>query len=297
MLKKEVALSVITKNIVRDGVFQSLENTNSLFPKTLAYCDNIKYLNMANCNPNVTCIIVTPELQEMVSGDKGVVAVENPRELFYEIYQRFYENDHFMKLLEKKIALSAKIDPTAIYSENCTIGENVFLGQRVVIGENVIIEDNVRIEAGAVIGTNGILFYKKNGVNTLVEHAGGVIIKNGAVILANSTVVSSVSSNKYTEVGEAAIIGIGSIIGHGALIEKNCVVSGNSVIAREAIMRESSYIGTGSIMREYVTLEMGAKAMAGSVIVANVEADSAVSGNFAYSHKKHLRDFTKKIRG
>ncbi|MEY2922396.1 MAG: hypothetical protein RL108_1018 [Bacteroidota bacterium] len=101
----------------------------------------------------------------------------------------------------------------AVIGENCNINCHVFIENKVVIGNNVTIKsgvqiwDGVNIEDNVFIGpnvtfTNDIFPRSKKYQKALLK----TIIKKGASIGANATIIAGV------EVGENAMIGAGSVV-------------------------------------------------------------------------------------
>jgi len=99
--------------------------------------------------------------------------------------------------------------------KNCTIGQNVFIQDGVVIGDNCKIQNNVSIYKGVVLEDN--VFVGPSAVFTNVrkprakikiapENYNKTIVKKGASIGANATIVCPV------EIGEEAMIGAGSVL-------------------------------------------------------------------------------------
>lgn len=106
------------------------------------------------------------------------------------------------------------ISENTIIGENCILGQNVFVGKNVKIGKSVKIQNNVSLFDGveieddvfigpSVVFTNvlnprAFIEQKKQFVKTLV--------KKGATIGANSTIVCG------NTIGEYALIGAGSVL-------------------------------------------------------------------------------------
>lgn len=105
------------------------------------------------------------------------------------------------------------IFPKAMIGENCNICANVLIENDVVVGNNVtvksgvqlwdgiIVEDNVFIGPNATF-TNDIFPRSKNANWELQK----TIIKKGASIGANATIICGVT------IGESAMIGAGSVV-------------------------------------------------------------------------------------
>lgn len=101
----------------------------------------------------------------------------------------------------------------AVIGENCNINCNVFIENKVKIGNNVTIKPGVQIWDGITIGDNvfigpNVTFtndkypVSKNSSFKLVE----TIVKDGASIGANSTILPGIT------IHENAVIGAGSVV-------------------------------------------------------------------------------------
>ena len=103
--------------------------------------------------------------------------------------------------------------PEAIIGNNCNINAFVFIENDVVVGDNVTIKsgvqlwDGIRIEDNVFIGpnvtfTNDYLPRSKKYPKEFLK----TIIKKGASIGANSTIIGGIT------IGEYAMIGAGSVV-------------------------------------------------------------------------------------
>ncbi len=281
------------EQLLRDGEFESLGHANCGYDNVLVYCETVHYVKIANNNPNVSCVITNNSLADTVSSDKGVVISESPRYSFYELHEALVQDGNGIHSVESRIGENCNIHPTATVSSRSCIGNNVTIKENVVICDGVTIGDNVYMDVGSVVGVEGILYVTSNGDKKAVRHSGGVIIGNGVTLLSNAVVVKSIHPRYLTRIGDCSIIGIASTIGHDAQIGRSCVISGNCVVARGAMLEDEVYIGTSSVVREYISLGKNSQAKAGSIVVDNVPANGVVSGNFAVQHRKHLLDFAK----
>lgn len=134
--------------------------------------------------------------------------------------------------------MKKQIDPTAIVEEgaeigdgtkvwhwthimkskignNCTIGQNVFIQDGVEIGDNCKIQNNVSVYKGVIleddvfIGPSAVFTnVRKPRADTVVASScyANTIIRRGATIGANATIVCGI------EIGENAMVGAGSVI-------------------------------------------------------------------------------------
>jgi len=104
--------------------------------------------------------------------------------------------------------------PRARIGRNCNIGQNVFIGSDVVIGNNVKIQNNVSIYTGVVIEDD--VFLGPSMVFTNVVNPRShlprrneyqtTLVKQGASIGANATIVCGGTLGRYAFVGAGAVI-------------------------------------------------------------------------------------------
>ena len=102
----------------------------------------------------------------------------------------------------------------AVIGEKCSLGQNVFVGNRVVIGNNVKIQnnvsvyDNVTLEDDVFCGPSMVFtnVYNPRSAVSRKEEYRDTLVKKGATLGANCTIVCGVT------VGENAFIGAGAVI-------------------------------------------------------------------------------------
>ena len=284
-----------SQNLIRDNEFMQLGYVDSKSSQVLAYADNLKYLQAAAKNPNISCLIVTPELSLSNFAVKlpGLVASGSPREAFYKIHSSFIDDSLYHFPFKPGIGVGCKIHPTAIISEGCRIGDNVIIGEQVVIRECVWIGSGVIIEPGVKIGVEGILYNRTSSGIVLIPHAGYVRIHDNVNLMTNSIVVRSIHNTDVTEIGKGSLIGLASIIGHEANIGTSVVISNQCLVARKSRIGNDCFLGTNVMVKEHVYIGKKAHVFAGSVVISDVAENSSVSGNFATDHKKRMLDLAR----
>ena len=113
-----------------------------------------------------------------------------------------------------KIWHFSHIMPNCIIGEKCNIGQNVVISPDVVLGKNVKIQNNVSIYTGVVCEDDVFLgpsmvftnvINPRSAVNRKSEYA-KTIVKKGASIGANATIVCG------HDIGEFAFIGAGAVV-------------------------------------------------------------------------------------
>ena len=97
--------------------------------------------------------------------------------------------------------------------ENCNIGDHAFIEGKVVVGNNVTIKNNVTLWDGVVIQDNVFLGPNVVFTNDLYPRskvyfdvATPTLIKKGATIGANSTLIAGITIGRYAMVGAGSVV-------------------------------------------------------------------------------------------
>ncbi|MGF6555129.1 UDP-2-acetamido-3-amino-2,3-dideoxy-glucuronate N-acetyltransferase [Pseudomonas sp. S30_BP2TU TE3576] len=102
----------------------------------------------------------------------------------------------------------------ASIGERCSLGQNVFVGNKVVIGDevkiqnNVSVYDNVTIERGVFCGPS-MVFTNVYNPRSLIERKNeyrSTLVRQGATLGANCTIVCGVTIGEYAFVGAGAVV-------------------------------------------------------------------------------------------
>lgn len=121
---------------------------------------------------------------------------------------------------------------TAVIGENCILGQNVFVGNKVSLGDRVKVQNNVslyegvRCEEDVFIGPS-VVFTNVLNPRSFIERKDefrSTLIKRGASIGANATILCGVT------IGEYALIGAGAVVIHD--VEPHALVVGNPSIQK-----------------------------------------------------------------
>jgi UDP-2-acetamido-3-amino-2,3-dideoxy-glucuronate N-acetyltransferase len=98
--------------------------------------------------------------------------------------------------------------------KNVSLGQNVFVGNKVLIGDhckiqnNVSVYDNVTLEDGVFCGPS-MVFTNVYNPRSLVERKSeyrNTIVKRGATLGANCTIVCGVTIGEYAFIGAGAVV-------------------------------------------------------------------------------------------
>jgi len=182
------------------------------------------------CQDFIKCI--TDRCQPKVTGEKGLRVIK----VLAKCQESLLHNGETVKLTEETLNIfshkSSVIDsfsaigqgtkiwhfshvmPKARIGDNCNIGQNVFIGDNVRIGDRVKIQNNVSVYDGVTIEDDVFLapscvltndinprsFKSKNGIYEKT------LVKKGATIGANATIVCGVTIGEYAFIGAGAVV-------------------------------------------------------------------------------------------
>lgn len=106
------------------------------------------------------------------------------------------------------------IMPHAKMGRDCNLGQNVFVASGVVMGNNVKVQNNVSLYAGVVLeddvfcGPSCVFTNVTNPRSQIVRHSEyqQTIVRQGATIGANATIVCGVTIGRYAFLGAGAVV-------------------------------------------------------------------------------------------
>jgi len=106
------------------------------------------------------------------------------------------------------------IMPHTTIGKNCTIGQNIFVGENVIIGNNVKIENNVSVFDGVTLEDDvfcgpACVFTNVKSPRSRISQRGKytpTLVKKGATIGANATIVCGNTIGSYAFIGAGAVV-------------------------------------------------------------------------------------------
>jgi len=113
-----------------------------------------------------------------------------------------------------KIWHFSHIMPNCIIGEKCNIGQNVVVSPKVVLGTNVKVQNNVSIYTGVIceddvfLGPSMVFTNVMNPRSAIVRRGEyqTTIVKKGASIGANATIICGNNIGKYAFIGAGAVV-------------------------------------------------------------------------------------------
>lgn len=101
----------------------------------------------------------------------------------------------------------------AVIGKNVSLGQNTFVGNRATIGDrckiqnNVSVYDNVTLEEGVFCGPSMVFtnVYNPRALIVRKDEYRGTLVKKGATLGANCTIVCGVTIGEYAFIGAGAV--------------------------------------------------------------------------------------------
>ena len=113
-----------------------------------------------------------------------------------------------------KIWHFSHIMQNTVLGQNCNIGQNVVVSPKVILGENVKVQNNVSIYSGVIcendvfLGPSMVFTNISNPRSAIVRRDNYIetLVKKGASIGANATIVCGNTIGKYALIGAGAVV-------------------------------------------------------------------------------------------
>ncbi len=293
MITKELLYAATKIECNVHQMYDCIALSNGEHPNSLAFFDDLAYLEQLNNNANITGVMVAEEHQHLISKEKIIILTEDPRWVYFTVYNYLAEKNKIN--FETVIDESSKIHKTAYVADlNVIIGKNCILHPNVTILEDVEIGDNCIIQAGSVIGSEGFE-YKKTSKGILpVKHDGKVLIKNKVHIGAN-TCIDKGFSHLHTIINDCVMIDNLVHVAHGVQIGENSFIIAGTVLGGSTIIENDVWVGINASTAPGIRLGNHSFVSMGAVVTKDVANSSQVTGNFAIEHTAFLRSLKNKL--
>ncbi|OGF52587.1 MAG: UDP-3-O-(3-hydroxymyristoyl)glucosamine N-acyltransferase [Candidatus Firestonebacteria bacterium GWA2_43_8] len=247
---------------------------------------------------------------------KNTVTVVNPHYAVARIMEKLYIKEtpekgiHATAIvsIKAKIGTGASILPYVVIEDGAEIGENTiiypfsYIGKSARIGANTVIYANVTIReevlignhviihAGAVIGSDGFGYTKKEDRTFYkIPQIGTVVIEDyveiGACACIDRAMLSETRIKKGTKIDNLVQVG------HNAVIGENCIVAG------QAGLGGSAKLGSGVILAGQVGVADHVEVGENVFILAQAGVSKSLEANKVYvgSPAEEARQFWKTL--
>ncbi len=102
----------------------------------------------------------------------------------------------------------------SVIGKNCNIGQNVFVANNVVVGDNCKIQNNVSLYIGLIVEDDvfigpSVVFTNIKNPRSFVTRKNEylkTVIKRGASIGANATIICGITIGEYSFIGAGSVV-------------------------------------------------------------------------------------------
>jgi UDP-3-O-[3-hydroxymyristoyl] glucosamine N-acyltransferase len=272
-------------NGISDLLIESFCALSEPKPHCITWIKDISKYDFSNLTADLELLLVVNSFdnREFNLDRYNTIKCNNPKEVFFEILNRFFASVRKPEMAPDSIVETKNIGKNVGIGHHCYICKDAVIGNNVTIKNNVIIEcpakigDDTIIWSGVVIGTDGYGYYKKDdGINFKVPHFGGVKIGKNVEIGANTCIDRGTLTD--TVIGNNVKIDNLCHIAHNVQIEDNAMVIAMSMLAGSSVVRENAYIAPGALIINQKTVGKDAFVGLGAVVINNVPPGKAVFG-------------------
>ena len=281
--------------VEKDGEFNWLGLTAEDYEgkKVLTFLNDEKYYKEIENNKSITCIVTTDEVAQKIEKDKyGIIISNNPRKDFFELHNKLVKEDFYFTKRDNQISEKAYISEKAnIGKYNITIEDDVIIEAGVTIYENVTIRRGTTIKSGTILGADGFQYVRDREEIIKVEPAGELEIAENVVIHNNSVIDKGIFGKTF--IGENTKIYNLVHVAHDSKIGKNVFLTAGVIVCGRVKIGDNSYLGPNCTIKNGLFLDKNSKVSMGAVVTKNVNENEVVTGNFAISHEKFIKNLKK----
>ena len=279
----------------KDGEFNWLGLTAEDYEgkKVLTFLNDEKYYKEIENNKSITCIVTTDEVaQKIEKGKYGIIISNNPRKDFFELHNKLVKEDFYFTKRDNQISEKAYISEKAnIGKYNIIIEDNIIIEAGVTIYENVTIRRGTTIKSGTILGADGFQYVRDREEIIKVEPAGELEIAENVVIHNNSVIDKGIFGKTF--IGENTKIYNLVHVAHDSKIGKNVFLTAGVIVCGRVKIGDNSYLGPNCTIKNGLFLDKNSKVSMGAVVTKNVNENEVVTGNFAISHEKFIKNLKK----
>lgn len=161
-----------------------------------------------------------------------------------------------------------------------------------ILGNTELIKEfkNKNYEYVIAVGNNLVrkkIAEKYSGLNYYTVIHPTAVIGNTVKINVGTVVMANVVVNSYSQIGKHCILNTSCIVEHDNKIENYVHISPNTVLCGEVTIKENSWIGAGSSIKQTITIGENVIVGAGTVVIRDIEDNCTAVGNPARIIKKN----------
>ena len=263
---------------------EDLGYVNSKSKKVLTFLNNLDFLNSAENNHNISCILWDNDLgvPPNAIGPK-IIVVKNSKLAFWKLQNSISRN-----YSKNRISESAKIHKSAeIASSGVIIEDSVIVESHTYVGPGSHLKSGSIVRSGARIATQALaLTDDRFGNRITLTHLGGVMIGKNVEVGDNSVIDRAIFQTENTEIGDNSKIGCLTNISHGVKIGVNNTIAAGVRICGYTNIGSRNWIGPNATISHMIDIGSNNFISIGSIVLRNVQDNSKIVGSKIFTDRK-----------
>ena len=284
-------------------------------PGDLSFLASARYLPYFQ-RTSASVVLVAPAFADATGGPETRIIVAEPHAALLVVLPVLYPQSvwepgvHPSAVIGRGAAWQEplEIGAHAVIGSLVQLGRNVRIGAGCVLGDGVAVGDDTQlypgvtvyagtalgkrviVHAGAVLGSDGFGYIPGKGggeAHRKIPHVGRCLIGDDVEIGANTCVDRG--SVDDTVIGSGTKIDNLVHIAHNVHIGARCLIMAEAGLAGSVQVEDDVIIGGQAGIADHITIGRGARLLVQSGTIADIPAETTVSGYPARSHREYLR--------
>ncbi|MFZ4775726.1 MAG: acyl-ACP--UDP-N-acetylglucosamine O-acyltransferase [Terrimicrobiaceae bacterium] len=176
------------------------------------------------------------------------------------------------------VSPSAQLADDVEVGPHAMIGPDVTLGAGCVIQANAVLESRVMMGSGNFVGYGAIIGAPPQDFAHKPEVSSGVRIGDNNRIREYVTIHRGTKEGTETTVGSGCFLMVGTHLGHNVSLADNVIITNNCLLAGYVDVGEAAVLGGGSVFHQF--LRIGRRAMIAGSSSFNKDVPPFVTANF-----------------
>jgi len=299
----EIAALVKGKITGNPGIeVTGLNELHIVRPGDLSFVDHPKYYKKT-LESEATVIIINREVE--VPEGKALIFHESPFDAFMQLIDHFRPFTQAKAMINStsKIGRGTIIQPGAFVGNNVIIGEDCLIHANSSIYDNTVIGNRVTLHSGAVIGSDGYYFQRREQGYLKFKSGGRVVLEDDVEVGALCSIDRGVTGD--TTIGRGTKMDNHCQVGHDTLIGQNCLIGAFSAIAGVTKIEDDVILWARVAIGKDIVIGKGAVLLATSGTEKTLEGGKVYMGIPAVEVRRYWRqvsllkdlpDIIKKLR-
>ncbi len=243
----------------------------------VTYLSSSRFAGLLQRSSNVA-VVTRTDLRDCVPEDNAALIVDgDPHDLFYTAFAAAVENEKFERL-EPFVSPTAQVHEMAVIGDHVHIEAGAVVGPCAVILPNTYIGPEVGIKPNATVGGDGFENAVIRGRRTIVPHAGGVWLCEGAQV-GSSTCIDRGLFGDFSFIGAHTTIDNLVHFAHSAHSGENCSLVACSEVSGAAILGDGVWLGPNASVNQGLTIGDYCYVGTGAVVTRNLLPHSLAYGS------------------